>query len=285
MKSVKVAETAGFCFGVQRAVSTAYKMADETDGAIYTLGPIIHNEQVVGDLEKKRVHVLEEKDIDQLPDGAMVIIRSHGITEELCDHLKKKGLNIIDMTCPFVKKIHNLVQENTLKGRYVIIIGNPIHPEVVGIKGWAKGPCSVISSEEDFTKLELSKEIPVTIVAQTTFNYEYFQDLVEKIRGLGYDVNVMNTICNATRDRQTEAAKLAAEVDVMLVVGSRSSSNTQKLYDICKAKCADTYYIQATDDLVTVQLNSESRVGITAGASAPNTIIQEVSEYVRGTKF
>lgn len=285
MINVRIAETAGFCFGVERAVSTAYRIAGETPHTVYTLGPIIHNEQVVKDLEKHNVRVISEEEIDSLPANTTVLIRSHGITRARYEHLQKKGFRIMDMTCPFVKKIHRIVQENTRKKRYVVIVGNKDHPEVIGIRGWAEGMCGIISSKEDFIRLNIPLNVPITIVAQTTFNFEYFQDLVEIIRGLGYDVNVMNTICNATRERQTEADKLAREVDVMLVVGSRSSSNTQKLYDICKAKCADTYYIQALDDLVTVQLNSESRVGITAGASAPNTIIQEVSEYVRGTKF
>ena len=284
--SVKVADTAGFCFGVKRAVDMVYHEAETEKGPIYTLGPIIHNEQVVADLENKGVRVLRDEDLEKdLPAEGSVIIRSHGVSKETEDKLKVSGLKVVDATCPFVRKIHDIVQQKSREGRRILIIGDPVHPEVIGIRGWAQGPCDVIPNETTLRNLNISKNEKVTVVAQTTFNYDYFQELVEIIDSLVYDKDVLNTICSATKERQMEAAALAAQSDVMLVVGSRSSSNTQKLYNICKARCADTYYIQTLDDLVTVDFGSDSQVGITAGASAPNTIIQEVSKYVRGTQF
>ncbi|MDO4478356.1 MAG: 4-hydroxy-3-methylbut-2-enyl diphosphate reductase [Lachnospiraceae bacterium] len=280
MENVKVAKTAGFCFGVQRAVDMVYEAADRESVPVYTWGPIIHNEIVVKDMESKGVSVLKEHE-GALPTEGCVIVRSHGVTEETYNSLKASGLKVVDATCPFVKKIHRIVEQETLKGRHVIIVGNRAHPEVIGIRGWAKGPCDVVATLEDFKALNLPKDAPLTIVAQTTFNFDYFQELVEIACFLGYDVEVTNTICNATRERQREAADLAGRVDVMLVVGSKESSNTQKLYDICKGKCSNTYYIEKPEDLVTVQISPGSCVGITAGASAPHNIIQEVSDYVR----
>ena len=284
MNKVTIAKTAGFCFGVRRAVDMVYREAENEKGPIFTLGPIIHNEQVVKDLEEKGVRVLSEKELDtSLPSEGSVIIRSHGVSREVEEKLRRSGLKIVDATCPFVRKIHDIVREKSREGRHILIIGDPAHPEVIGIRGWAEGPCDVVPDKETLLSLHIDSDERVTVVAQTTFNYEYFQELVEILSRLVYDINVLNTICSATKERQEEAAALAAYSDVMLVVGSRSSSNTQKLYSICKAKCADTYYIPTLDDLVTVDFGSDSSVGITAGASAPNTIIQEVSQYVRGT--
>ena len=281
---VTIAETSGFCFGVKRAVDTVYREIEKEEGPIYTFGPIIHNESVVSDLAQKGVRVIEEANPEKgLPSKGTVIIRSHGITRAVKRELLAAGLNVVDATCPFVRKIHQIVQEESRSGRYIIIIGNASHPEVIGICGWCEGPYRVISGTQEMESFRPPEGMGVTIVSQTTFNFEYFQEIVEISKRLGYDVNVLNTICNATQERQSEAAELAEKSDIMLVVGSRSSSNTQKLYSICKAKCADTYYIQTLDDLITVHFRSDSRVGITAGASAPNNIIQEVSKYVRGT--
>ncbi len=296
MVRVTIAKTAGFCFGVKRAVDMVYREAENEKGPIYTLGPIIHNEQVVKDLGEKGVRVISEEDVERLagigstekkgfPMDGSVIIRSHGVSREVEEKLKASGLKVVDATCPFVRKIHDIVREKSREGRHIIIIGDPAHPEVIGIRGWAEGPCDVVPDVTTLLNLHIRSDEKVTVVAQTTFNYDYFQELVEIINSLVYDKDVLNTICSATKERQMEAAALAAQSDVMLVVGSRSSSNTQKLYNICKARCEDTYYIQTLDDLVTVHFGSDSQVGITAGASAPNTIIQEVSKYVRGTQF
>lgn len=279
---VKRAKTAGFCFGVKRAVETVYEQAKEqAETPIYTYGPIIHNEEVVKDLEKQGVIVLRtEKELDALTEGT-VIIRSHGVAKYIYDKLEEKKIHIVDATCPFVKKIHQIVSRESAAGKQIVIIGNPEHPEVEGIRGWAGNSVFVVETKEDAKSLELDPTKEVCVVAQTTFNYNKFQDLVEIISKKSYDVSVLNTICGATRERQTEARSIAEEVDAMIVIGDKHSSNTQKLFEICKGACKDTYYIQTLDDLDLNQLGSVETVGITAGASTPNNIIEEVQNNVR----
>ncbi|MCC2253092.1 4-hydroxy-3-methylbut-2-enyl diphosphate reductase [Ruminococcus sp. CLA-AA-H200] len=275
------AETAGFCFGVKRAVDTVYEQVENCGGPIYTLGPIIHNEEVVRDMESRGVAVLRSEDeLDRLDKGT-VIIRSHGIAKRVYDKLEEKGLRIVDATCPFVKKIHNIVEKESASGNFIVIIGNPDHPEVQGIRGWAGKDAAVIQNTEDAEKFIPEKNRKICIVSQTTFNYNKFKDLVEIIKKKSYDVSVLNTICNATRERQTEAQRIAGLVDAMIVIGDKHSSNTQKLFEICRMACNNTYYIQTLDDLDLNQLGSVETVGITAGASTPNNIIEEVQNNVR----
>ncbi|HIV42149.1 MAG TPA: 4-hydroxy-3-methylbut-2-enyl diphosphate reductase [Candidatus Mediterraneibacter guildfordensis] len=280
MKVIK-AKTAGFCFGVKRAVDTVYEQADTCGGPIYTYGPIIHNEEVVKDLESRGVSVIRsEEELEGITEGT-VIIRSHGVEKRICDKLLGKGIRIVDATCPFVKKIHNIVEKESAEGKYILIIGNPDHPEVIGIRGWAGSNVSVIQNADDIEKVDFSKNKKICVVSQTTFNYNKFQDLVEIIKKKSYDISVLNTICNATKERQTEARSIAESVDAMIVIGDKHSSNTQKLYEICRNACNNTYYIQTLDDLDLNQLGSVETVGITAGASTPNNIIEEVQNNVR----
>ena len=280
MREVKVAKSAGFCFGVKRAVEMVYSEAAKGK-KVYTLGPIIHNEQVVNDLEKKGVNVINS--VNDIKDGEniTVIIRSHGISEDIYNQLKAKKVNIVDATCPFVAKIHRIVQEKYKEGNQIVIIGNENHPEVEGINGWCENNAYIIESTSEAEKLSLDYEKKVCIVAQTTFNYKKFKDIVDILSKKSYDIDVMNTICNATEERQTEAGTIAEQSDAMLVIGGKHSSNTQKLYEICKSKCSDTYFIQTLDDLDLKKLQSFRSVGITAGASTPNNIIKEVQSYVR----
>ena len=212
------------------------------------------------------------KDIEK----GIMIIRSHGVSKAEYDRIIELGFEIVDATCPFVKKIHKNVSKESLAGREIVIIGNANHPEVQGIKGWCEGKCTVIETTEEAEKFvpEIGKN--VSIVAQTTFNYKKFKDLVEIISKKGYDILALNTICNATEERQTEARELAKVCDAMIVIGGKQSSNTQKLAEICKSECADTYYIQTLVDLDLEVLKSFRSVGITAGASTPNNIIKEV---------
>ncbi len=278
---VIIAKSAGFCFGVKRAVDSVYSEIQKSEEPIYTYGPIIHNEQVVGDLENKGIQVINtENDIVELDKGT-VIIRSHGVSKEIYDIIKKQNLRIVDATCPFVKKIHNIVREESEKGKKIVIIGNDNHPEVEGIKGWVFGDAIVINSETDIEKLVSFKDLSLCIVSQTTFNYKKFKYLVEIIDKKGYDINVVNTICNATHVRQVEAKEIASKVDAMIVIGGKSSSNTQKLYDICKNECNNTYYIQTVKDLNLCNVESLKSIGITAGASTPKNIIEEVVLNVR----
>ena len=280
---VELAKSAGFCFGVQRAVDTVYKQIEENSAEkIYTYGPIIHNEEVIKDMEKKGVEViLSEEELKQIKSG-IVIIRSHGVPKRICDLLDENGVHYVDATCPFVKKIHRIVEEKSRDGYHIVIIGNREHPEVMGIEGWAQGPATIIQTEEEARAFELvSESEKVCVVAQTTFNYNKFKDLVEIISEKRYDIIVLNTICNATKERQEEAYDIAKRVDAMIVIGDKRSSNTQKLFEICSNACADTYYIQTLGDLNMNQLRSVETVGITAGASTPNKIIEEVQNNVR----
>lgn len=276
------AKSAGFCFGVKRAVETVYEQVEkEREKQIYTYGPIIHNEEVVKDMEKRGVKVLKsEAELDALSEG-LVIIRSHGVPKRICEKMKEKGVDYVDATCPFVKRIHNIVEEESRKGSYIVIIGDPEHPEVQGIKGWAGKDVSIIQSVQEAERFTLNAEKKVCVVAQTTFNYNKFKDLVEIISEKGYYISVLNTICNATKERQTEARSIAEVVDAMIVIGDKHSSNTQKLFEICRKACDNTYYIQTLGDLDTNQLRSVETVGITAGASTPNNIIEEVQNNVR----
>ena len=230
-------------------------------------------------MKKKGVEVINSREeLEALEEGT-VIIRSHGVAREIYDLIHEKGLELVDATCPFVRKIHKIVEKAGNDGDQVIIVGSEHHPEVQGIKGWCTGEVHIISDAEQFEGIDLNK--PTTLVSQTTFNYKKFQDLVEIISKKSYDVSVLNTICNATKERQTEAQSIAETVDAMIVIGDKHSSNTQKLVEICRKACDNTYYIQTLDDLDLNQLGSVETVGITAGASTPNNIIEEVQNNVR----
>lgn len=277
---VLLAKSAGFCFGVKRAVDRVYELT-QTGRKIYTFGPIIHNEEVVGDLEKKGVSVIaDETELAGITEG-VVVIRSHGVAKSVYEQIERQGLECVDATCPFVKRIHNIVEKESAAGKQILIIGNAGHPEVEGIMGWSNTPALVAETKEEIEKIACDTEKPVCIVSQTTFNYNKFQELVEIFKKRGYDISVVNTICNATEERQTEAKEIAAKVDAMIIIGGKHSSNTRKLYEICSRECADTYFIQTLDDLHLELPKSVRLVGITAGASTPNKIIEEVQNYVR----
>ena len=281
--NVELAKTAGFCFGVKRAVDTVYQQIEQYRGEkIFTYGPIIHNEEVIKDLRSHGVEVLNDEEELKTADADVVVIRSHGVAKYIYDILEERGITCVDATCPFVKKIHKIVAEKSAEGSYIVIVGNGEHPEVQGIRGWAGEQVTVVQTPEDAERFELpDKDQKVCIVAQTTFNYNKFKELVEIISKKRYDIVVLNTICNATKERQTEARQIAARVDAMVVIGDKRSSNTQKLFEICKEECLNTYYIQTLDDLDMNQLGSVETVGITAGASTPNKIIEEVQNNVR----
>ena len=277
---VILAEHAGFCFGVRRAVDKVYELA-AAGGPIYTYGPIIHNEEVVKDLEARGVRVIEnEEQLHEIKEGT-VVIRSHGVPRRICDQIAARGLACVDATCPFVKRIHTVVEKESAAGKQIVIIGNAGHPEVEGIMGWSKTPATVIESPEEAQNFTWDAGREICVVSQTTFNYNKFQDVVEILEKKGYNGSVVNTICNATEVRQTEAREIAARVDVMIVIGGNHSSNTRKLYEICMQECANTYFIQTLEDLHPDLPKSVRLVGITAGASTPNNIIEEVQNYVR----
>lgn len=278
---VVVAEHAGFCFGVTKAVDTVYEQISNKKQNIYTFGPIIHNEIVVSDLESKGVKVIEDVDgLKGVTEGT-VIIRSHGVTKEVHARLEKTGLEIIDATCPFVKRIHRIVEEESLKGKSIIVVGSKSHPEVEGIVSYANGPVYVVESPEMAEKFSADRNADYTVVSQTTFNKNKFQETIEILHNYGYNINIVNTICNATDERQTEAEEIASRADVMIVIGGAHSSNSRKLYEICAARCDRTYFIQTLDDLKLEIPDGARLVGITAGASTPKNIIEEVQKHVR----
>ena len=289
MSQVITAKSAGFCFGVNRAVDMVYEEI-EKGGPIYTYGPIIHNEEVVADLERKGVHVITSD--DELKDihGGTIITRSHGISREEEEKLRATGAKCADATCPFVKRIHRIVEEYSAKGYEIVIVGSPDHPEVRGIMGWSSVPVTVIENAEQaeaFGGKEHAADDPdleqgkICVVSQTTFNANKFEEIIEILRKKGYNGECVNTICNATHERQSEAEAIAKMADVMIVIGGKSSSNSAKLYEICKRECANTYFIQTWRDLNLSPAGNEQIIGITAGASTPKNIIEEVQNHVR----
>ena len=276
---VITAKSAGFCFGVKRAVDTVYELS-ACGKKIYTYGPIIHNETVVNDLADKGVGIIN--DLDELkdlnPKDTCIVIRSHGVSEEVYKTIEDRGFEIVDTTCPFVKRIHDAVLEASENGEEVLILGSEKHPEVIGIKGWCHGPVQVIEDTESAASYKPLSNGPIRLVSQTTFNNKKFEDIVEILALREYNINVMNTICNATLERQNEAEELASRADVMIVIGGKHSSNTRKLYDICASRCSSTYFIETLDDLNLEVPKSVRLVGITAGASTPQNLIEEVQK-------
>lgn len=279
---VNLARTAGFCFGVRRAVDKVYEEAGKEQ--VYTYGPIIHNSEVVSDLEQRGVKVLHSREeLEKISEGT-VIIRSHGVAKDIYELIRQKGLHLVDATCPFVLKIHRIVEKASAEGKQILIIGSAEHPEVEGIRGWCSKDVHVISDAEGLSEINLGCK-PTCVVSQTTFNYNKFQDIVEIIKEKSYHIEVCNTICNATEERQLEAKSIAHDVDAMIVIGDRQSSNSQKLYEISKKECGNTFFVQTLKDLDLKLFESTGKVGITAGASTPEKIIKEVHASMTEKSF
>ena len=263
-------------------MNAALSAAKDAKVPVYTFGPLVHNDQVIRELSEKGIVVVDSEEmLSKIPAGIM-IIRAHGITRELETRLKDSGFTVIDATCPFVKKIHRIVDEASRDGLPVLIVGDGTHPEVKGICGWVNGPVSVIKEPEEVEKLTFSKSEPLKIVVQTTFQPKKLKILLEKLKNVGYNAfNIADTVCNATRERQLEAERLSETSDVMIVIGGEHSSNSQKLYEICKNNCDHTYFIQTSGDLRPEWFQEAKTVGITAGASTPKKIIMEVQTKCR----
>ena len=287
---VILADKAGFCFGVKRAVDTAFEEANISSRAnvrVYTFGPIIHNEEVTAKLREAGVDIVEDiSELDTLPEASSIIIRSHGVGQDVYAAIERAGHRVVDATCPFVANIHKIVRERSQAGDVILIIGNPGHAEVEGTIGWSVTKPYLINGIEDIESLpDEINNASITVVAQTTYSLKKFQYLVAELLDRYYNVNVCKTICSATEERQKEAEKLAASVDSMIVIGGKNSSNTQKLYEISRQQCNNTYYIQTLVDLDLTVFESASRVGITAGASTPNYIIKEVQDSMSEKSF
>lgn len=265
-----IAEHSGICFGVKKALEAAEQFAD-TGGDTYTLGPLIHNRQVVEKLDKKGLKAVDS--LDQI-DGGTVIIRSHGVPPEVHGEAAKKIIELVDATCPFVKKIQEKVKEYYEKGYQIIIVGDANHPEVKGVNGWCNYSAVILDNEEEAEQIGYYDKL--CVVAQTTITQKTWESVKEILKEKGGEAEFFNTICNATYLRQQAAVELAQKVGLMLVIGGLHSSNTQKLYKLCAEKCNNTYHIETSDDLPVDKINEVEIIGVTAGASTPDWIIKEV---------
>jgi len=280
--NIILAKTAGFCFGVDRALKKVYDNLGERH--LYTYGPIIHNNQVVDELAEKGVQVIE--DLDQLskyPVGD-IIIRSHGISEVEHNKIVASNFGLIEATCPYVKRIHKVVAKASLKGHHIVIVGNKDHPEVAGIAGWSKSAVHYITTVDEVDTLPNEADITYEVVAQTTFNLCLYKEIVIALQNKNFHVIINETICSATEERQSEALEIASQADLMIVIGGKHSSNTMKLYEICKRQCEATYHIESIEEFELSVLGDHTVIGITAGASTPKKLIEEVISNVRNAK-
>lgn len=264
---ITVAKTAGFCFGVKRAVDAVYE-AHKEGKKIATLGDVIHNRQVIEDLESKGIYSYE--DVSDIPQDVTVIIRAHGVGKDVYEKLGDRPY--IDLTCPFVSKIHKIVEKHYNEGYKIVIVGDAKHPEVIGINGWCNYEADIIDSESQEIKNDYN-DSKICVVAQTTIKKNNFVHIVQKLKNTCKSTIEFDTICSATRNRQEEAAQLAAQSDCMIVIGGLKSSNTKKLYEISSELCSQTYHVETAEDVPQKQFY---KIGITAGASTPSRIIQEV---------
>ncbi|WP_293444128.1 4-hydroxy-3-methylbut-2-enyl diphosphate reductase [Persephonella sp.] len=280
MANIKIAESAGFCFGVKIAVDSAIE-AGKTYGKAFTNGPIIHNKQVVQFLEG--LNVKELRSYEDLKKGDTILIRSHGVPPKTEKMLKDIGVNLIDATCPFVKKVHEKVRQLVEEGYFVIIIGEEGHPEVIGILGHLEevgGKGIVVENMEDLIR-KFPKRNRVGVVAQTTQNEEFFEEAVGYIASNVEELKVFNTICDATSVRQEEVKRIAKEVDLMIIIGGKHSGNTRRLAQISKALNPNTYHIEKADELQAEWFEGVENIGVSAGASTPDWIIKEVVEKIK----
>lgn len=279
---ITVAKSAGFCYGVANAVNSTDVLLEECGSAVNSLGPIIHNEYIINRLTERGVKVINSP--EEADEDATVIIRAHGVGEGVIKQLEAKNCSIEDLTCPFVKKIHNLVREKSQEGYGIVVVGNGSHPEVLGICGWSLTETVVIESPSDLDDESVVERLEecdkntngLCCVCQTTFTEENWKKIKKNLKKKFKNILFFDTICFATAKRQQEAIKLAQSVDVMIVIGSRNSSNTLKLRDVCSKQCSRVYLIENAQELATIRYNLSERIGITAGASTPDCIIEEV---------
>lgn len=274
---VKIAKNAGFCFGVKRAMKMAWDELQKSEDGIYALGPLIHNKQAVLKYEENGLKTIDE--VSEVPTSKSMIIRSHGVGEIVYTESKEKGLNVIDTTCPFVKKIHEVAKKHYSQGFDIIVIGDEKHPEVIGINGWCNNEAIIIKTLEDLETTNLDKNKKYCVVAQTTINIDLYNKILEALSNKLDNVIFNNTICSATKVRQEAAKEISADVDMMVVVGGKHSSNTQKLVQICQ-EYVPTLAIETVNELNPEDFKGFNKVGLTAGASTPDWIIEEVISYI-----
>ena len=276
---IKLAKTAGFCFGVRNAIDLALKTAKSAKGStVYTFGPLIHNREVIQDLEAQGITAVES--LDLVPAGSLVVLRAHGVGKTVQEALEAKGCTVIDATCPFVKKIHRIVEKAGEKGRRVIILGDPRHPEVEGIRGWCREEAKVYLTVDDLMGNPPDPAQEYTVVAQTTSDPKAVEGILGRLQEMRIRMEAERTICSATREHQEEAVTLAREADAMLVIGSPTSSNTRKLYQLCLKENPRTFFVETKADLTEEMLHfgKDAAIGVTAGASTPDFVIRGVIE-------
>lgn len=276
MKEIRIAKNAGFCFGVKRAVEIAN---NEKNKRTYTLGPLIHNDDLVNKLKESNIYSIEEDDINELQSTDSVVIRSHGVTAEVHQKLKSSNARIVDATCPYVLSIHKKVMRYFKEGYQIIIVGDKNHPEVIGINGWCNNTAIITKTGDDLTYISDK----VCVVAQTTEQLINYDKVVEKVKLKNIEFIAFNTICNATKERQESAEELSKTVDLMIVIGGKKSSNSRKLYEICKANCSNSIFIENKEALpIEIIKNDKNQIiGITAGASTPDWVTNEVVEKIQ----
>ncbi|MFQ6040989.1 MAG: 4-hydroxy-3-methylbut-2-enyl diphosphate reductase [Candidatus Poribacteria bacterium] len=277
---VIVAEHAGFCWGVRRAIEIATTTRENEVNTIYVLGHLVHNEEVVHKLERMGIEVVE--DFTRAKAGSVLLITAHGLDYKIIQRAKRAGFRVIDTTCPIVQKVHRLTRRFLDEGREIIIIGHSNHIEVKGINGVADGRAQIVGSVEEIEKINLKPQDRVGIVAQTTFNIIEMQKIVDALhrRFPQADFVLKDSICYDVRDKQSEIRELATQADAIVVVGSRSSSNTTRLYEIARQICPKTYFVSKADELHSIDFSGVGKVCVTAGASTPDWIIQRVVEYL-----
>ena len=278
MKRLIVAKNIGFCFGVKRAVEMTEKLLERLK-SLSTVGDIVHNPLVMENLKAKGLKVYNS--ISEVK-GKYFLIRSHGLAKNEIEQLQKMNLEIYDMTCPFVKKIHYLVENLSNKGYNILIIGNKRHPEVLGIKGYGKN-IKVIENKSDIFEYRCFKKNKIAVISQTTLNFNYYFDIVKEIINMikAKEILVLNTICKITEEREKESLEIAKSVDVIFVLGGKESSNTKKLFEICKKECKYTFFVEKILDLSKIKLTDFNNIGIISGTSTPDFFIKEVIEYFK----
>ena len=273
---IEVARYAGVCYGVERALGMAEKAAGEARKPVNTLGPLIHNPLVVNDLE--RIGVGTASNVSEVEEGTL-IIRAHGVVPSVVEDARNRGLDVLDATCPYVKKVHNAAERLVREGYQLIVVGESGHPEVEGIMGHAGDDAHVVSVPGDLDAIDLSRKVGV--VVQTTQTPGALADVVAELSKRTMDLRVINTICSATQERQDSAAELARRVDAMIVVGGKNSGNTRRLAEICTAACPKTHHIEDASEIETAWFDGVSHIGVTAGASTPASHIERALVRMR----
>lgn len=276
---VQVADQAGYCFGVRRALDMAKEHLSHEGGKVYSLGPIIHNPQVVEEFRQKGLTPVESlADADE----GVLVIRSHGVERGILEEAHRKGLEVVDATCPFVKNAHRLTRQLSEDGYQLVIVGERSHPEVRGILSYAGEEPIVVKNVEELKGKAIGPKTGV--LAQTTQAQENFVEVVNAVLVAAYECRAFNTICNATVSRQTAAVELASAVDVMFVVGGKNSANTARLAELCRSAGADVHHVETSDEITPEMVHGKKRIGITAGASTPRSQVDAIEKALKRVK-